>query len=81
MSKIQTQPTAISQQDLPAHHTEEFLKRKEHFKKVYKDMNNGIRDFFNALQKDELDIDSVLDSMDYVEKNDRKYKKDFIMSL
>ena len=44
-------------------------------------MNNGIRDFFNAMIREDIDIDQVLDTMDYVEEGDRRYKKDFISSL
>ena len=65
----------------PKNQSDEFLKRKEYFKKFYKDMNNGIRDFFNAMIREDIDIDQVLDTMDYVEEGDRRYKKDFISSL
>lgn len=64
-----------------SYHTGEFLKRRDEFKKIYKDMNNGIREFFNAMHKHEFDIDQVLDAMDYVEDGDRRYKKEFINSL
>lgn len=44
-------------------------------------MNNGIRDFFHIISKENLDIDQILDIMDYVEEGDRRYKKEFIESL
>lgn len=44
-------------------------------------MNNGIRDFFKAMSKEGLDIDQVLNVMDYVEEGDRAHKKRFIVSI
>jgi len=44
-------------------------------------MNTGIREFFKLIHTKNLDIDEVLDIMDYVEDGDRKYKKDFINHL
>jgi hypothetical protein len=44
-------------------------------------MNTGIRSFFQAMSKENLDIDQVLDVMDYNEEGDRAYKKDFISRL
>jgi hypothetical protein len=61
--------------------SEEFKKRRDEFKKVYKAMNNGIRNFFQAMAKDNLDIDHVLDVMDYKEGGDRAYKKEYISQI
>jgi hypothetical protein len=44
-------------------------------------MNNGIRDFFKMMNNNNLSISQVLDVMDYHEEGDRKYKKEFILSL
>jgi hypothetical protein len=44
-------------------------------------MNNGIREFFQLMITNNLDVDKVLDIMDYVEDGDRNYKKNFIQSL
>lgn len=44
-------------------------------------MNNGIRKFFDQMMNQNLDIDKVLDIMDYMEEGDRSYKKEFICSL
>ena len=44
-------------------------------------MNTGIREFFKLMNSKNLDINNVLDIMDYVEDGDRKYKKDFIHHL
>ena len=63
------------------YHTEEFIKRRDEFKQIYKNMNNGIRDFFKAMNKEGLDIDQVLNVMDYVEEGDRAHKKKFISSI
>lgn len=63
------------------YHTEEFLKKRDDFKTIYKGMNMAIKKFFNAMNNEGMDIDKVLDVMDYVEEGDRAYKKDFISSL
>lgn len=63
------------------YHTDEFIKRRDEFKQIYKNMNNGIREFFKAMNKDGLDIDQVLNVMDYVEEGDRAHKKKFIVSI
>lgn len=39
------------------YHTDEFIKRRDEFKQTYKNMNNGIREFFKAMNKEGLDID------------------------
>ena len=44
-------------------------------------MNSGIREFFKAMNKEGLDIDQVLNVMDYVEEGDRAHKKKFIVSI
>ena len=41
-------------------------------------MNMSIKKFFNAMNSAGLDIDEVLDAMDYNEEGDRAYKKKFI---
>lgn len=44
-------------------------------------MNKNINVFFQAMAKENLDIDQVLDAMDYKDEGDRAYKKDFISRL
>lgn len=82
-SATQQAPTTSTQKTVskPDYHTDEFIKRRDEFKKVYKAMNNGIREFFQLMITNCLDVDSVLDIMDYVEEGDRNYKKNFIQSL
>lgn len=63
------------------YHTDEFIKRRDEFKQIYKNMNSGIREFFKAMNKQGLDIDQVLNVMDYVEEGDRKHKKNFIVQI
>ena len=63
------------------YHTDEFIKRRDEFKQIYKNMNSGIREFFKAMSKEGLDIDQVLNVMDYVEEGDRAHKKKFIVSI
>lgn len=41
-------------------------------------MNNGIREFFQLLNSNNLGVDRVLDIMDYVEEGDRAYKEEYI---
>ena len=41
-------------------------------------MNDGIRKFFHIMNKQKIDVDQVLDQMDYKEGKDRAYKKNFI---
>lgn len=48
---------------------------------MYKAMNNGIREFFQLLNSNNLGIDQGLDIMDYVEEGDRAYKEEYIQSL
>jgi hypothetical protein len=54
------------------------LKKRDEFKNIYKGMNMAIKKFFNAVNHEGLDIDQVLDVMDYNEEGDRAYKKKFI---
>lgn len=57
------------------------MKKRDDYKAIYKGMNTAIKKFFNAMNNEGMDIDKVLDVMDYVEEGDRAYKKNFISSL
>lgn len=65
-------------QTVPAHHTPEFLKKRDEMKKIYKEMNNGITKFFRTIRQENMSIEDVLDAMDYNEKKDREYKLKYI---
>ena len=41
----------------PDYHTEKFIKKRDEFKKIYKGMNTSIKNFFNAMYSEGLDID------------------------
>jgi len=42
---------------VPSHHTPEFLKKRDEFKKVYKEMNTGIMKFFKSIKNENMTID------------------------
>lgn len=76
-----TPGTGATGSQIPDYHTEEFLKKRDDFKAIYKGMNTAIKKFFTAMNNEGMDIDKVLDVMDYVDEGDRAYKKNFIQSL